>query len=959
MPNSVFEQFTAEDGGLHAELLVQPAINYALIHNRVPVVRRLAVTNDTDAPVAGLEVKLDLYGPDGPLTPQWRRTVSAEVLAGSTVGWEDFTDFSLSMAQLRAADEAFPVDYRLIVARPSHPDLELVASSVVLAHNEWFNSPALYDSLAAFVQPNTKAVEAVLRSAAQILVERTGSGSLQGYQAGPERAAYIAGAVYEALRQVGINYQGLPASFENTGQKVRTTAAVLDGRLGNCLDLSVTYAACLEQAGLHPLIWLTRGVAHFRTSGHDLQGVIDVYLAHRSGIRPLPSTDTVETPTDATGGVDAPEVGSIELPAGVARTKLRERAEEADEAPHRPDDSPPRVQQWKKALLDMSLRNPLLNLPKRGKGLELHVPAGALALLDDLIHDGKQLEIVPQDAISHVHELAGARRAQELDPEMLTRELRTDRRIYASVTEARYKTAMRGLQRDARTMLQETGSNYLYLTIGTLVHTKGTGGEAHAPLFLLPVRIEGGTGRRPYYLVVDGTEIASPNYCLIEWLRVKHAVQIPELEHPARDEHGIDIPRTLADINARLVEHRLNYRIDEIASLRLLQFSTFQMWRDLTDYWRTFMANPVVRHLVESSGSLFEDPAGPGGDPPVDEARLHLPIPADGSQMQAIVMAEQGYSFVLEGPPGTGKSQTITNLIARAVTTGRSVLFVAEKQAALDVVKRRLNQIGLAPFVLDLHGRKQSLNAIREQLREALEQAGQDDAAGWVAAETSYRARLAPLAAYPARVHGTNPAGLSAWSAYDGTLAYGGGPVASVPVRYLPAAVEHQRRVDQALRDLPALAHSARLRPDHPWLLSGRRSLDGLHPDALLHIATDLEAVRSGLLAHPDLAQLVRGLAAPPEVGRPLPASRRRERCRTGPSRCVQWIGAGTRRSPRSRPGSAASFRGTRPSWRASGRKCSPPPTCRPGRTRRMRPPSACSSRPGTCRQSPTASPRT
>src|SRR6266700_3790942 len=110
MPNSVFEQFTAEDGGLHAELLVQPAINYALIHNRVPVVRRLAVTNDTDAPVAGLEVKLDLYGPDGPLTPQWRRTVSAEVLAGSTVGWEDFTDFSLSMARLRAADEAFPVD---------------------------------------------------------------------------------------------------------------------------------------------------------------------------------------------------------------------------------------------------------------------------------------------------------------------------------------------------------------------------------------------------------------------------------------------------------------------------------------------------------------------------------------------------------------------------------------------------------------------------------------------------------------------------------------------------------------------------------------------------------------------------------------------------------------------------------------------------------------------------------
>src|SRR5690606_39479249 len=83
--------------------------------------------------------------------------------------------------------------------------------------------------------------------------------------------------------------------------------------------------------------------------------------------------------------------------------------------------------------------------------------------------------------------------------------------------------------------------------------------------------------------------------------------------------------------------------------------------------------------------------------------------------------AERGQSFVLEGPPGTGKSQTITNLLARAIAAGRTVLFVAEKQAALEVVKRRLESVGLAPFALDLHGRKQSMKAIRHQLREALE----------------------------------------------------------------------------------------------------------------------------------------------------------------------------------------------------------------------------------------------
>ncbi|MEV1288777.1 DUF4011 domain-containing protein [Micromonospora sp. NPDC049679] len=923
MPDSVFEQFATDDGQLALELLVQPAINAALVHNRVPLVRHLALTNRGGVALAEVSLTLELLGPDGALTEPWTRTLTTALQPGASTSWDDFREFTPDRGLLGRTDEAFPVDYRLTARSAGRPDLRLVAPSRVLAHNEWFNSPALYDSLAAFVQPNTRAVNAVLLAATQILLARTGSGSLQGYQAGAERAAHIAGAIYEALRQLDITYQVLPASFEQTGQKLRTTAAVLDGRLGNCLDLSVTYAACLEAAGLHPLVFLTEGHAfggflleeerlssaavtetnllislvesgravpveltrigpgtqtatfteavqaglgHFRGEGQKLQGVVDVHLAHRSGIRPLPSTDELvaAAPVDAEPPTQA--VGSIELPAGVALAKLRQLADEGDEAPQQSDSSPPRVQQWKKSLLDLSLRNPLLNLPKRGRGLELHVPAGALALLDDLIHDGRHLEIIPQDDISHVHELAGTRRAQDLDAEMLTRELRTDRRVYGAVTEARYTNTMRSLQREARTMEQETGSNYLYLTIGTLVHAKTTGGEAYAPLFLLPVRIEGGTGRRPYAIVIDGSEAANPNYCLIEWLRVKHGVHIPELEQPVLDEHGIDIPKTLAAINTRLVDNRLNYRIDETASLRLLQFSTFQMWRDLTDHWSTFSENPVVRHLVESSGASFDDPAGSEDDLHVDEAQLHLPIPADGSQMQAIVMAERGQSFVLEGPPGTGKSQTITNMIARAVTAGRSVLFVAEKQAALDVVKRRLKQIGLGPFALDLHGRKQSINAIRQQLRDALDQDERGGDSTWTAVETAYRTRLAPLTGYPAQVHTDNAAGMSVWSAYEHVLAYGDGPSAPVPAPYLGAPAEQRTRVETTLQEFPAAARSARLRPEHPWAISGCRDLDGLHADAVTEVAAELERVRADLAARPELVDLMRTLAAPDAI---------------------------------------------------------------------------------------------
>ncbi|MFF4893465.1 DUF4011 domain-containing protein [Micromonospora chersina] len=925
MSDSVFAQFTADDDRLAVALLVQPAINAALVHNRVPLVRHLTLVNRGTEPLADVTLTLELLGPDGGLTEPWTRTLTAPLRSGASTGWDDFRDVTPDRALLYRTDEAFPVDYRLTVEAVGKPPLQLVAPSRVLAHNEWFNSPALYDSLAAFVQPNTRAVEAVLRSAAQILLARTGSGSLQGYQDGPERAALIAGAVYEALRQLEIIYQTLPASFENSGQKVRTTAAVLDGRLGNCLDLSVTYAACLEAAGLHPLIFISEGHAfggflleeerlgaaavtetnllismvdsgravpveltrigpgaqsatfteavrvglgHFRGEGHRLQGVVDVHLAHRSGIQPLPSADELVAPAPVDTETTPDAGASLDLPPGVAAAKLRQLADEGDEVPQPADGSPGRIQQWRKSLLDLSLRNPLLNLPKRGRGLDLHVPAGALALLDDLIHDGRQVQVIPQDDISHVHELAGARRAQDLDAEILTRELRTDRRVYGAVTEARYKTAMRALQREARTMEQETGSNYLYLTIGTLVHTKTTGGEAYAPLFLLPVRIEGGSGRRPYAMVIDGTEVASPNYCLIEWLRVKHGVRIPELEQPVLDEHGIDIAKTLAAINTGLVDNRLNDRIDETASLRLLQFSTFQMWRDLGDHWPRFMENPVVRHLVESSGATFDDPARPNHDADValDEGELHLPIPADGSQMQAIVMAERGQSFVLEGPPGTGKSQTITNMIARAVAAGRSVLFVAEKQAALEVVKRRLKQIGLGPFALDLHGRKQSLNAIRQQLRDALDQYDLGSDGDWTAVETAYRTRLAPLAEYPAQVHTANPVGMSLWSAYEQVLAYGNGPAAPVPVSYLHAPAEVRVRVETTLREFPAAARSARVRPQHPWALSGCRTLDGLHSAAVTEIAEELERLRADLAASPRLVELLRTLPTPETV---------------------------------------------------------------------------------------------
>ena len=139
--------------------------------------------------------------------------------------------------------------------------------------------------------------------------------------------------------------------------------------------------------------------------------------------------------------------------------------------------------------------------------------------------------------------------------------------------------------------------------------------------------------------------------------------------------------------------------------------------------WEKFMVSPVFTHIATSSGRAFLDPNGDSDISTLktDETENILPIPADGSQLQAVVAATSGRSFVLQGPPGTGKSQTITNLIAANLMAGKKVLFVAEKQAALDVVKVRLEDIGLSKFVLDMHGTGNVNKAVRNQIKAAID----------------------------------------------------------------------------------------------------------------------------------------------------------------------------------------------------------------------------------------------
>ena len=211
--------------------------------------------------------------------------------------------------------------------------------------------------------------------------------------------------------------------------------------------------------------------------------------------------------------------------------------------------------------------------------------------------------------------------------------------------------------------------------------------------------------------------------------------------------------------------HTLNY--EEPAYLFIANFSTFNMWKDMGERWEKFMVSPVFTHIATSSGRAFLDPNGDSDISTLktDETENILPIPADGSQLQAVVAATSGRSFVLQGPPGTGKSQTITNLIAANLMAGKKVLFVAEKQAALDVVKVRLEDIGLSKFVLDMHGTGNVNKAVRNQIKAAIDAKYSYEPERWQLRKSRLVKDINALQKYSTAIRTPNKLNKSLWGA--------------------------------------------------------------------------------------------------------------------------------------------------------------------------------------------------
>jgi hypothetical protein len=275
---------------------------------------------------------------------------------------------------------------------------------------------------------------------------------------------------------------------------------------------------------------------------------------------------------------------------------------------------------------------------------------------------------------------------------------------------------------DARTLEEEQGVNILYFAMGFLRWFESDSSQIlrESPLILLPVELVRDDRRATFNLRARDTEIVT-NLPLQERLRADFGLELPEIS-----EDEIFAPEVYFDEVAERIENRNRWAIDRDGmQLGFFSFSKLLMMRDLEPVqWPdgAFEDHPVLGGLL---GGGFErsDPLFGPGEPldlrlaPAD--LLHV-VPADASQTRVIEEVRAGRNLVVQGPPGTGKSQTIANIIAGAAHDGKTVLFVAEKMAALSVVHDRLRKVGLGDLCLEIHSRAANKKVLLEELARTL-----------------------------------------------------------------------------------------------------------------------------------------------------------------------------------------------------------------------------------------------
>ncbi len=399
----------------------------------------------------------------------------------------------------------------------------------------------------------------------------------------------------------------------------------------------------------------------------------------------------------------------------------------------------------RKDLLDLTFRNPLLNYRLlKARGLEV-IETSPTEIYQSLVKGGKKLRFAPSAEKKPIAEATTEEEHDEPaltvieadeplnveafaelpEPEPAPKPNKSSLELQTPHPAADLQKRLLNTYYTARTFLEEQGINTLYLALGMLHwYEDDSSQQAHqSPLILVPVALERGEAGDSFSMKYHEQEVGE-NTSLAALLQNEHGIKLPSLS--GIDDEDLEVDSYFGEITA-LISRKKRWTVDPSAvALGFFSFSKYQMYKDLeTAAWpgeRQPSDHPLLQSLL---GNGFHD--GPSEIPDdvnldtlVQVADTNTVMDADSSQSIAILDVLSGRNLVIQGPPGTGKSQTITNIIAESLAAGKRILFVAEKMAALDVVKDRLSRLELGSACLELHSNKSNKKQVLQDLQRTL-----------------------------------------------------------------------------------------------------------------------------------------------------------------------------------------------------------------------------------------------
>lgn len=795
-------------------------VSYSMQHCNAPPVRAIWLKNNIDHD--WINVKAEIKGDPAFFEPV---IVRYEVIRSGEK--RDLLRDGLAMSHqyLRQIKEAVRGHILIKAFVETDEGLVRVATKAspfeVLTANHWVGIRSFPEMLAAFVVPNDDAIQPIIRSASELLANSRSGHQINGYQEENRQSVFAQmSAIYNAVTRKNIHYQNPPASF-HSGQKIRFPGDIFDTGLGTCLDLALLLAGCFEAVGLNPVLFLKEGhawVGAWLIDTEFTSDTVDDVIAVRKEVdagkllcleataltHRAPFQQAIEqakqhiTDAEANKFDYAIEVArarkhgykpmSTHSDTQIAESPTREAEDsyipldlEADlppldvdtfvvKDPVDPNSPLGRLTRWKSALLDLSLRNTLINY-KPDRASVIPLLSSNPSAIEDAIAMGENLKLKPMPS-------DGGHRTQDKDKvvQAIAEQAFSRKEILTSLTDAELDKRLVKIYRSAKNSKQEGGSNTLYITLGFLRWKESDKSERSflAPLILVPINLTRIRAQGRFEISIhDDETILNPT--LMELLARNFQIQnfIDQNNLPT-DEHGVDVPK-IWQIFRNQIQDLSGWEVQSAASISELQFKKYLMWKDLEGQTDNILSNNNVKQLIDRENAEKEAvdfPDRSSLDQEYDPAETFCPLDADSSQLAAVYAATEGKSFVIEGPPGTGKSQTIVNILANCAGAGKRVLFVSEKLTALNVVEKRLKAVGLGPFCIEMHSNKEGKSTFAKNIKEVIDEARTGTVEEWQQKTRELSELRDELNSYAGELHEIYPNGLTAHQALGYCLRY-------------------------------------------------------------------------------------------------------------------------------------------------------------------------------------------